>query len=679
MKKEENPRLKRIHAVYGISFLAMFGLVLRLGELQIVKGANYRAVASRVSYSKLPILPQRGWIYDRYMNLLAYNVPSFSIVLTRLQIPNQNFAQIASLLAPVLRLPRADLLEIMKHKDEGEARVKLYENADTRQISYITEHQSLLPGVQCVEDTQREYPNGDLAGHILGYIQPQPAEEEEYYKNLKYIPEQKVGITGVENQYEHSLQGHVGYNIWLVNNQGIPVKNLGVDPAPEAGNSIQLTVDGPLQAQAQQLVMDELYQSHHLKHSTAKDAEAVILDVKTGGVLALVSYPYYDPNWFTHSWAYQQHQKYINNTVLTPMINHVLASPRYPGSTVKPINILAGLESGVISGFTKIFDPGVIKVGTYDAHDWNLYGHGMVDAIKAIQVSCDTYMYELGMRLCNWHDGPPAGKSFMQWYKSDRVKGLNTLFSWEFKFGLGPKTGIDLPGEATGRFYTDDSIHHTIKKYDLLAAEKQIHENGYYIENHGLLYDNAFAAIGQMQEFTPMQLAVSIMTIANDGVKLCPHVLQAILTPDGKSVVHPITRIVADHLQISANHMMIVKRGLYNAVNRPGGTAYRIFKDAPYRACGKTGTAEVSQYGKKTDISLFVGYAPADHPQVCVAVMVPGAGESSDAAVPLARKLLDAYFRDQHQYFSPDTYPKSNQIPVSWRSSRAYFVPEISS
>lgn len=679
-KSDENPRQRRITVVYGFVVIACLSLISRLSYVQMVRGKSFRAFASTSRFTHLPTLPKRGWIYDANMNILAFDRPSYSILLTRLCSKKQQYPELAKCLSPILGVPEKDLLWRMTEKSPGDTRVKIFESATQAQISYIAEHQSELPGVQYVEDTLRVYPQGPLAGHIVGYIQPQPADMANYYVHtLHYLPDQKVGISGVEKSYDNVLQGKVGYDVWTVNNEGVPLKNFGMDPEPVSGHSVQLTIDGRLQAKAQELVTEAV--DHVRDHEWGKeqktkmeptDAEAVMLDVRTGGVLAMVSYPYYDPNWFTMAKQYEFHEKYINNPILTPIINHDLSSPRYPGSTVKPVNIIAGLESGIITASTTVADTGMLMVGTYPAHDWKKTGHGLVTPITAIQESCDTFMYQLGMWLAEWHDGPPAGKSVARWHDTDRVKGLNTLFNWEWKFGLGPKTGIDLPGESTGRFYVNDSSKRTIVRYDLQTSQEQMARSGQYHDN-GLLYDNAFAAIGQMQEFTPIQLTEYAMMIANGGIKYRPHVVANLLDYDGKRMIQGERPVISETVKVKPATLATVRKGMFAAANIYHGTAYGSFFSAPYHAAGKTGTAEIVQQGKRTDISLFMGYAPYEHPQVAIAVMVPGGGESSDVAVPLARQLLDMYFQMHHEFGLKDkvTPTQGTKIPASWWRSEA--------
>ncbi|MCL6636353.1 MAG: penicillin-binding protein 2 [Alicyclobacillus sp.] len=675
----ENPKYGRIHWMYGMVFVSLSVLVLRLGYLQIARGEEFRAQASTSMLTHVPVLPSRGWIYDTHGLLLAYDQPSFTIRLTRLRKATQDYAAMAALLAPVCDMRPAELLALMQHKNPGQTVITLLANANTRQVAFVREHQSDLPGVSVEVIPQRAYPYGDLADHVLGYVRLpteadiNAAKQKDHYT---YLPDQWLGKDGVEKQYESLLRGLPGDRVVETNSRGVPIHDFGLDPAPQAGNSLQLTLDAHLQAEAQQIVVDELAYVRAKYHYDPKEADVVMLDPRDGGVLALVSYPYYNPQWFTQPKQVRQYWNYIWNPSLTPTVNHAIASFHYPGSTVKPVNLLAALETGVIRPSTTLPDPGYAEVGNDTRKDWMPGGHGRVDPVRALQVSCDTYMYHVGMWMAHWwNNSLPEHTTLHHWLTTDHVRGLNTLFAWEERFGLGQLTGIDLPGEQKGVFYDGDSTRGGIQvPYPLHQAEASLREHGQF-PNHGLLYNNAIAAIGQSQQFTPMQLAVYAMTLANGGKRLQPHVLKAVYPPgtspaSGQGQVVPVK--VQAQVALHPANLRVIQAGMYAACNKPGGTAYKSFANAPYRAAGKTGTAQLGQ--GRVDVSLFVGYAPADHPQVAVAVMVPGGGESGETAVPIARQLFDAYFKEHHEFF-PATQWTDAYVPGGWFRCPAYTLP----
>ncbi len=339
----------RLNTVYGMVFLAFVSLILRLGYLQISQGSKYRTLAMMSSVQKIPILPARGRIYDTNGNLLAYDQPSYSVFLTQMKGVHQSMPEIAQILAPEFKSTPVKILATIQAQ-KAYATIRLFKNITPRQLAFISEHQSSLPGVSVELDSQRKYPYGDLAGQVLGYIQPITAADLQYYTSKGYLLNQVVGQTGIEKQYENLLQGTVGYQNMQVNIQGTSMKNLGYDPAPTAGYNLQLTLDGRLQAQAQNDVIQKVEASKYANQIT--DAAAVAVDVKTGGVLAMVSYPYLDPNWYTTPGLLNRYATYLSKS--GAQMNNVIQNPNYPGSTVKPSTLIAGLTYGAITPSTHV-------------------------------------------------------------------------------------------------------------------------------------------------------------------------------------------------------------------------------------------------------------------------------------------------------------------------------------
>ncbi|MBX6352550.1 MAG: penicillin-binding protein 2 [Thermoflavifilum sp.] len=681
--KDQNPRLRRVQWMYGMIFASLASLILRLAYVQIGQGAELRQEAQNTMLAKLPVAPARGWIYDANGQLLAYDQPSFDVILTRLRSKQQDYHAMAQLLAPVFHMKASDLENTMANKLGYLTQITLLEGATPEQISFIEEHQTELPGLEVVPTPERVYPYGDLACHILGYLGSPSPDDMKLPQYQGYNPQvQKIGKAGVEAEYESILQGTLGEQVVETNSLGVPLRYLGYDPAPQSGSSIRLTVDGHLQAMVQQYIVDELKTVREKYGYVPQDVEVVVLDVKTGGVLAMASYPYYDPNWFVPTGGAQvdqaQRDKYMNQT--HAFYNYAIMGKLQLGSTVKPVNTIAGLMSGVITPDTTISDPGYVRIGNDVRHDWQPGGHGLVNPVKAIQESCDTFFYYLGLWLGKWHGGVPAGESLAEWSDTDRVKGLNTLFYWEWLFGLGQFTGIDLPGEEAGYFFDDNIDKRDPKKvisydYPLLTAMQSMAKTGKFNDRVVNPTDYKLtvlplAGIGQQQYVTPIELAQYALTLATNGKRLQPHVLDAILNPDG-SVKQQVQPVVLDTINVKPQYWQVVKQGMYDVCNAPGGTAYGSFHDAPYKAAGKTGTAQYLVNGQMQNISMFIGYAPADNPQVAIAVRVPGGGESSEAAVPLARQVLDEYFKEHHEFFPPNEWT-STAIPSNWKQMTAY-------
>lgn len=669
----------RLGSVYFSVLLTMTGLILRLGYVQVVEGQKFRTFTNNVQFTKIPVLPPRGFIYSSDGTILAEDKPIFSIYLTRLPHESKNYQKLSQKLAPILKISQKKLLDTMK-QNPSFPQVRLLADANRAQISYVYEHHSGLPGVYVQSESERDYPYGDLAGHVLGYVGPITAQTENYYVNQEHdLPTSIVGETGIEASYESYLQGKPGYEVDQINSLGYPTKQLGLEPAPVSGDNVQLTLNSALQARAQQIVAN--YVQNSVMKSTIINASAVLLNVKTGGVLAMVSYPYYNPNWFISGSGWVKHQTYLQKS--EALLNNVIQSPGYPGSTVKPANGIAGLESGAITPQFQIFDRGFLKIGNRIFHNWYLPGFGWVNVQHAIELSDDTFFYHLGLILGDWHHNQyPPGMSYNQWVKTDFVRGIDTLFGWEYKFGLGALTGIDLPGEVPGEFYIEDTQkNYQEVPYNLQQSLASLKSKGYY-NNYGAVPDLAFAAIGQSQMFTPIELAQYVATIANNGVKLQPHLLKAIYPstdPPTDKQAKPIKTfqpVVQARLAIKPLYLHTVQKGMYEMANNPQGLLYQGgFANSPYHAAGKTGTAQIYINGQKADNSVTIAYAPFKHPQVAIAVMVPGGGASTTTASHIAHRILNAYFEMHHEYF-PKSQWLPDTMPANWKSSLAYKQPE---
>lgn len=684
----------RVNIIYGMVFLSFTGLILRLGYVQIARGTYFRVQAQSTSLTKVPVLPARGWIYDTNGNLIAYDKPSYTVYLTRLEHVNQNFQAMANELAPQFKVKAQDIMDVID-KNQKYATTTLFKDIKPDQLAFIEEHQSQFPGVNVEIESQRYYPYGDLAGHVLGYVGSISDKDKKYYDDKHYLTNiQSVGLNGIEKQYENLLQGTVGQQVVQVNSRGTSTQKLGFDPPQKSGQSLQLTLDAHLQAKTQQVVMDTIKQSKY--SADIHSAGAVMIDVKTGGVLSMVSYPYYDTNWYING-DFLKHQYYLEHS--GAQLNNVIQDPNYPGSTVKPANLLTGLAAGVITPGDKFIDHLYTMFGTKvlkdDADHTALYGP--ITPAMAITVSCETFFYELGLSLGHWYGstatsggGPGDGFGIQTWRNIDLAKGMNALFHGQWIFGLGQITGIDMPYEQGGKFYIMDvnkpgSIQ---VPYDWQKSEQTIKKTGKYV-NGGSPVDLAFAATGQAQQYTPIELVQYVSTIASNGKKLQPHLLQAVyasnmqheLTADSKpqAVNQPV---VQDQLKLNPQFLKIVQQGMWGVCNDPfGGTAYTLFAGAsnpsPYQAAGKTGTAQIVLDGKEQYNSVFIGYAPYDNPQVAIAVMVPGGGYGAETSGTIARVMMDTYFQEHHEFF-PQNQWQDTKVPVDWTKWSAYTTPEQS-
>ena len=611
MKKPKRKLATRLGVVYGLCFLALTGVLFRMAYVQVTLGSQFRNMASNQQISYIPVLPPRGWIYDSNNQLIADDVPAMSIVLTRLHTKAQNFAQMAQLMAPVLGQSVQALQNTMENQNSFENQIYLVKNASDKQVSFVAENKSELPGINVEVSSQRNYVHNMLAGHLLGYVGAlTPSDVPTYVNKDGYLLDQVIGKSGLESEYETYLQGKVGRDAIVINSLGIPIKSLGLSPPPTQGDTLHLTVDGHLQAITQQDLANMIHTMDTKQNLQVKNGAAVVIDVKTGGVLALTSYPYYDPNWFLNPKQLAQHAKSLNT------FDYAIQGDFMPGSTVKPANMMLGLLEKIITPTTKVLDQGFLMIGTYKMHGDNPVGYGWVGPVETLEVSDDIFMYQLSLWLAHW---PPVNMKVGTWMTTLRTQAVDQFHYMEQRFGLGVKTGIDLPGESTG-YFTD-----TKQLYDLPAT-----------------------AIGQDQGFTPLQLANYAATIANSGVRYQPHLVASITSADGK-LVKTFKPTVVTKIQAPAAYWNVLHQGMHLVADGSMGTASGSFMNAPYQSAGKTGTAQ--QGGGANDVSVYIGYAPLNNPQIAYAVVIPGGGYGATGAVPVAREIADAYFQEHHEFF----------------------------
>ncbi|GEO26479.1 penicillin-binding protein [Alicyclobacillus acidoterrestris] len=684
-KPKKMKKMLRINTVYFIIFLSFTGLILRGAYVQIVKGPTFRNAEVNTQFVRVAETPQRGWIYDANGQVLAWDTPSDTIVLDNFtSIPKTTLHKVANELAPVLNKTPQALYHTMT-TDKTDLQIPLQTNATKSQIAYVVEHKSDLPNVEITQTYQRQYPEGDLAGQVLGYVSSITAQNKNQYLKKGYIVSQKVGTTGIEQEYESKLQGKPGEELLTVDPSTGTVQTVGSAPAATPGDNLQLTLDGHMQAEAQNIIMNDINSSDN--KSLITNAAAVMLNVKTGGVISMVSYPYLNPNWFTSGKPMTSAQvNYLENS--GAQLNNAIQDIQNPGSTVKPANLLTALKQGAITPDYTLDDEGGLYIGKTWLNEDEGMRFGWLDPIHAIAVSSDVFFYEVGLRLGKWFGSssvsggsyPPSDGSYQHYLNTDFAKGINALFQGEWDFGLGPKTGIDLPGEEPGQFYIYDTSKEKEIPYDLQASEASIKKTGEYA-NNGTPASLAEAGIGQSQSFTTMQLAEYAMTLANNGKKLQPHLLDKVYSPtdtptNGAKPLSTVKTKVTGQVGGSQTYYDLIKQAMYEVTT--GGedaTADGLFTDAPYKVAAKTGTAQITIHNQKTDNSVFICYAPLDHPQVAMAIMIPGGGYGASLAGVIARQMLDAYFDEHHASFMPKQDWTNTKIPSNWLSSPANQLP----
>ncbi|HET9463050.1 MAG TPA: penicillin-binding protein 2 [Thiobacillus sp.] len=605
--KNLDRELARFHGrlKVGAAFVALLAMALlgRGFDLQIVQHNHYiqRAESNRIS--RVPTAPNRGLILDRNDRILAENYSAYTLELTRAQTGNleATLAAVATLIEITPgQLRRFRRLLSESHEFET---IPLKSKLTDEEVAIIAANRYRLPGVEVKARLFRNYQAGPGMAHVLGFIgrindrdlkQLRDDGREQNYKGSAHI-----GKTGLEQSYETLLHGRTGFDQMETDASGRAVRMLSRIP-PVPGKDLRLHLDAELQAIAEQAFGDYL-------------GGLVALDPNTGGVLALVSRPGFDPNLFVDG-IDPETWKALNESPDRPMVNRALRGIYPPGSTIKPFMALAGLELGLRKPADSIADPGFFSLpdSRHQFRDWKRGGHGVVDLRRSISQSCDVYYYRLAVDM-----------------------GIDRMHDYLAQFGLGEKTGIDLDGESPGLLPSRDWKQRRFK---------QVWYPG----------ETVIAGIGQGYHLTtPLQLAVAAAMLANGGKRIEPRLVQAVRDPLAHAWL-PQPGVARGQVAITPAHLAVVREGLKD-VMRPGGTASAAAAGAPYTIAGKTGTAQVvgikqgARYDagrlsrQYRDHALFIAYAPAENPTIVVAVMVENGEHGGSTAAPIARAVFDYY------------------------------------
>jgi len=588
--------------------LVCFGILLaRFIWLQVVQHDFYRTRAEDNRIALIPIVPNRGVITDRSGVVLARNYSAFTLEIT----PSQagDLEATIDALAEVIDIQPKDRRRFKRLMDEA----KNFESIPIRtrltdaEVARFAAQRYRFPGVEVKARLFRHYPLGNVASHAIGYIGRITERDlkwiEESERVAMYKGTDHIGKTGLEQHYEFELHGTTGYEEVEIDAGGRALRSLKRIP-PISGNNLSLTLDSKLQEITEQAFGD-------------RKGALVAIEPSTGGILALVSNPTYDPNLFVDGIT-PDNWKELNEHPSKPMVNRALNGAYPPGSTFKPFMALAALEMGKRTPGQAISDPGYFNFGNHQFRDDKKGGHGMVDMYKSIVHSCDTYYYILANDM-----------------------GIDNIAKFMGQLGFGQRTGIDLgkddSGESKGVLPSPEW-----KKQRFKRPEQQKWYAGETIS----------IGIGQgYNAYTPIQLAQATATLANNGVMFRPHLVRYIVdTKTGEK--RPIEPQPIRDLNLRQTNVDVIRRAMVG-VNKEG-TGARAFAGTPYEVAGKTGTAQVfslkgAQYkegGVKKELrdhALFIAYAPADKPTIALAVLVENGGFGAQSAAPIARMVLDYY------------------------------------
>ena len=600
---------RRRLGIAGVLVLFAFGgLSARFFYLQVVQHAHYQTLAETNRIAIVPIVPNRGVITDRNGVVLAQSYSAYTLEIQPSRVANLD-ATIDALTGIVDVQPR-DRKRFRKLLDESKnfESLPLRTRLSDEEVARFAVNRYRFPGVEIKARLFRQYPYGEIASHVVGYIgrinDRDVQRIDEWSEVANYKGSDYIGKIGVELSYERELHGKTGFEEVEVDAAGRAVRTLSRTP-PVSGNDLRLSIDIRLQEIAEKAFGD-------------RRGALVAIEPATGDVLAFVSKPGFDPNLFvegidTANW------ELLNDSPDKPLLNRPLRGAYPPGSTIKPFLALSALGTGKRTPTQTIFDPGYFQIAgqAHRFRDDKPGGHGTVDMYKSIVVSCDTYYYIL------------ASETDID----DNAKFLSLM-------GFGQKTGIDIDGELTGVLPSREWKRARFAGKD-------------YREEHRKWYlgDSMSAGIGQgYNAFTPIQQAHAIATIANDGVAFRPHLVKTVRDVR-TGAVRDVVPEPSYTVPIKPEHLAFVKNALVG-VNKEG-TGAAAFVKAPYVSAGKTGTAQVyslkgEKYSAKIDERLrdhawFIAYAPADKPQIAVSVLVENGGFGAQAAAPIARQVLDYY------------------------------------
>lgn len=569
----------------------------RLYYLSVIQGEKYRTMAEDNRINLRLLAPPRGLILDRNGTQLALNQQNYRLVLLPEQI--RDLDALLDKLTSYVEISEGERRRVIRDVRGASTfnAIPVKDNLTWDQVARLSLHALDLPGTDVDTGEVRSYPYGAATSHLLGYIgiaseKDITQEEDSQDTGVLAIPGFRIGKNGIEKQYDFQLRGSAGNVEMEVNARGRVVRELA-RKNPIAGQDLNLTVDIGLQQFMQQRLARE------------QGAAAVVMDIPTGGILALISQPGFDPNLFTYGISQADWDR-LNKDENAPLLNKAIGGLYAPGSTIKPLVAMAGLEADLLDPDAKVFCPGHFDLGNHRFHCWKRGGHGHVNLTQAVAASCDVYFYDLGKRI-----------------------GIDRIQAMAKRFGLGQKLDIDLPHERSGLMPN--------------RAWKSATQGGSWQQGETLI-----AAIGQGYMLaTPLQMAVMAARIGNGGKAVIPHIVQSAApgTP------------VWPSLGFKPEHMALIQKTMSAVVNEQQGTAYgaRIEKSNMAMA-GKTGTSQVRRISqaerasgvtandalpwKERDHALFAGYAPVGKPRYAAAVIVEHGGSGAHTAAPIVRDLL---------------------------------------
>ena len=593
---------KKIKVYVVLVVISFLVILMRIWYLQILKGEDFMGQSEQNRVRKISLADYRGDIKDRLGNIIANVRPSFSLYVTPEDA--NNLSESLEFLSGLIEINKDKLTNDIRRSPSFK-NVLIKRDISRREVAYIEENKMLLPGIRIKVEPIRNYAHKNFASHVLGYLGEVSKGELKASKFSRYEPGDMVGKNGLEKIYESQLRGKKGFKEVEVDVSGRELKALR-KLSPKTGNSLVLTLDSRVQGKLETL-MDEV-----LGENSA-EGSAVVMNVQSGEIIAMVSKPSFNPN----SFATGISRKKWNNLVLdekNPLQNRTIDGQYPPASTYKVVMAYAALSEKLIKPESTIFCPGHFRLGKRNYRCWKKKGHGNMNLHDALVQSCDVYFYTIGHRL-----------------------GINNLAKYATKIGLGELTGIELKGEKSG-----------------LVPSKQWKKK--FKNEPWYPGETISASIGQGYNLvTPLQSASMISTIASGGLLVRPYLVKRIEDSDGK-LIQEIFPEIRRSIDIDPEVLKHLKEGLRGVVYDARGTGHRA-RLKNVIVAGKTGTAQVvgmkdseeidpeeeTPYSHR-DHAWFVAFAPYEKPEVAVSVIVEHGGHGGHTAAPIAREILKTYF-----------------------------------
>ena len=594
----------RVIALIIFGCIMLLILLSRLWYLQVIEHEHFTTLSEDNRVKLQPIPPNRGLIYDRNGTLLAENLPSYRLEITPEQVDDMD-ATLSALgkIIEIREYDRSRFEKLSRRKPQFEA-IPLRFHLNDEEVAQFSVNRHRFPGVEITAGLARHYPHGVLAAHALGYVGRIDEQALKTIDTSNYSGTTHIGKTGLEKTYETLLHGTVGYQQVETTAQGRVLRVLRRTP-PVSGRNLYMTLDLRVQAAA-------------VKAFGEYSGSAVAINPNNGDILAAVSLPGFDPDAFVNGIDYDEYAALKDNK-REPLFNRALRGQYPPGSTIKPFMGLAGLEQGITGRYSSTYCPGYYSLpsSTRKYRDWKRTGHGTVSLYASIVQSCDVYFYDLARSL-----------------------GIDRIHDYLAHFGFGKLTGVDIVGELPG----------------LLPSREWKRRRR---DEPWFPGETVITGIGQgFFLVTPLQLATATATLANNGLIMRPKIVHAEQEANRDELIPHHPEVVKTITINNQEHWDAVIEAMTDVVHSPRGTARKIGENSPYRIAGKTGTAQVygleeeEKYDATTiarklhDHALFIAFAPAENPQIAVAVIVEHGGGGGSVAAPIARTILDAYLQN---------------------------------